>query len=182
MTWTSPSDRTTGTLITAAMWNQMLGATGDIAFLYGSPACRVYHSANQSVSSGAALAALAFDSERFDTDGMHDTATNNSRITIQTAGVYAVAVGISWSGTSSGPYVTTIRLNATTDIAYQYTVYTSSPAPGAGLRYVLTAPPYKFAAADYVEVFVAQTTGGSLNVLATGNYSAEFAAAWLSSG
>lgn len=31
MTWTTPSDRTTGTLITAAMWNQMLGASGNVS-------------------------------------------------------------------------------------------------------------------------------------------------------
>lgn len=31
MTWTALSDRTTGTLVTAAMWNQAVGVTGDLA-------------------------------------------------------------------------------------------------------------------------------------------------------
>lgn len=143
------------------------------------PACRVFHNADQAVAS-TSLVTLAFNSERFDTDTMHDTVTNNSRITFNTAGVYAVSVGIHWSGSSSGNYETIILLNGTTAIGYHYV--TVPTGAGAGPRYVLCAPPYKFAAADYVQAQVRQDSGGSLNVQVQGNWSAEFSAVWQGPG
>ncbi len=51
--------------------------------------CRVYHSTDQSIPNGS-FEFLAFDSEDYDTDEMHDTVINNERITIKTPGIYAI--------------------------------------------------------------------------------------------
>ena len=58
-----------------------------MAFTEGA---RVYHDANQTVPLDSDLI-LAFNSERWDTDGIHDPVTNNSRLTCQTAGKYVIA-------------------------------------------------------------------------------------------
>lgn len=51
-------------------------------------ATRVYQTGTTSLNT--TWASLAFAAESFDTDGLHDNVTNNSRITIGTAGKYAV--------------------------------------------------------------------------------------------
>lgn len=42
--------------------------------------CRLTHSVNQNVNTGV-LTAIAFDTEKWDPSGLHDTVTNNTRIT-----------------------------------------------------------------------------------------------------
>jgi hypothetical protein len=49
--------------------------------------CKVRHSVAQSIPD-ITYTIVAFDTEDADTDNMHDPVTNNSRITIQTAGRY----------------------------------------------------------------------------------------------
>ena len=50
--------------------------------------CRVYAGTGTSLST--TFASVAFNTENFDTDTMHDNSTNNSRITIKTAGKYSI--------------------------------------------------------------------------------------------
>lgn len=52
-------------------------------FLNSFHGCRVYKSATQTVSAGV-TDVVTFNSEDYDTDTLHDTVTNNSRITIPT--------------------------------------------------------------------------------------------------
>jgi hypothetical protein len=59
--------------------------------LQNVPSCRLYHSASQTVPANQAqLSPIAYNGERWDTDNMHDTVTNNGRITIQTPGRYLI--------------------------------------------------------------------------------------------
>ncbi len=67
---------------------------------------RVYHSANQEIASGGSIV-LAFDSERWDTDNIHDPITNNSRLTCRTAGKYLLTGCVHWEtkpGDALGDY------------------------------------------------------------------------------
>lgn len=127
----------TATGATTANWQTPAGGASDIS-------CRVYQSAGTSV--GTSLGAIPFNSESFDTNTMHDNATNNTRITFTTAGKYSVsgtvntdANAASWAG---------IRLNGSTYLATN----------GAGNAGATTANGtnvetiYDFAAADYVEL------------------------------
>lgn len=179
MGYTAPTTRTTGTLITASMWNTDL--VDNVGFLANPPACRVYHNTTQSISD-ATETTVSFNSERWDTAAMHDTATNNSRITISTAGLYVVTCNLQMATAADyGIIRAHFRLNGTTYIAItdiQQTV-AASVAPCVALTTV-----YKFVANDYVEVRIYQdnTANAARNLLSTANFSPEFAATWIGLG
>ena len=61
---------------------------------------KVYNNANISVPN-AQTTLIAFNSEMFDTDSMHSTSTNPSRITINTAGKYLVHAHVEWVQTGA---------------------------------------------------------------------------------
>ena len=124
------------------------------------PACRVYHNANQTLGAGTVL---AFNSERYDNNAMHDTVTNNSRITFNVPGVYEI--GFHSVCTAAGDTLY-IRVNGLTDIAYDN--------PGTQIKMFTT---YNFSAGDYIEIY---KTGGANTFNYTANYSTEFYATWVS--
>lgn len=180
MGYTAPTTRATGYLVTAANWNTDL--VDNITFLANPPACRVYHSVNQSITHGA-LTTLAFNSERYDTASLHDTVTNNSRITIPVAGIYTVTTHVVWQAdTDYTRRIVDILLNGATLIARK-----DDESPGHVVAldegWALTTA-YKFAVNDYVEVRVFQqnTSVGANNVMTFANYSPEFAATWIGLG
>lgn len=115
---------------------------------------KVYHSTTQVVS-GTAIT-VAWDSETYDTDGYHDTSTNNSRLTAPTDGYYDIGWWVFFS--AAGFHDITIRKNGTTNI--------ESWGPGINFntsaRYGTRVTHY-LNAGDYVELRVVQTGGGNLN-------------------
>ncbi len=135
-------------------------------------ACRVFHDANQSILSGVQTV-LAFNSERFDTDAMHDNVTNNSRITINTAGKYIVACQIRWAVAATADMrLLTITLNGVTTIANLPTgieVYSNVIQYAQALTTM-----HDFAAGDFLEAEVLQDSGGALNVTSQAQSSPEF--------
>jgi len=137
------------------------------------PACRVYNNVALSIPNATGVA-LTFNSERYDSDGMHDTVTNNNRITCKTAGVYVITTNVEFVANGTGNRQLYIRLNGSTVIGYVTDVPSGSVAHIANLTV-----PYALVVNDYLEVLVAQTSGAALNVSASGNYSPEFAATWI---
>lgn len=131
-----------------------------------NPACRVYHSLDQSIPTGAGFTALAFDSERFDTEDMHDVATNNSRITCKTAGKYLIIGNIKWAANATGTRSVRILLNGSTEIAFNRV-----PNNGASTTvFHSVSSIYAFDVGHYVELSVQQNSGGALNAT---SYSAD---------
>jgi hypothetical protein len=176
MPYTSPATQTAGGIGTAAWANSVKAATD---FLANPPACRVYHTAAQSVANDSQLI-LAFNSERFDTDNMHSTVTNNSRITFNTAGVYVVTAAVEFIVGTYEYLGVNIRLNGGSFIAVDDAPVASAVYSNG--RTVSTL--YKFNAGDYVEVRVFQRNAAAAarNVLRTANYSPEFSAVWVGAG
>lgn len=130
---------------------------------------RVYHNANQSITD-ATVTALAFNSERADTNTIHDTVTNNSRLTCQTAGVYSVVFSAAFAANATGYRYIGIRLDGGNILAYQ-----SSLSLGAGQGNLMTVSTvFALAAAQYVEAIVYQNSGGALNVVSNVADSPEF--------
>ena len=128
---------------------------------------RVYHDANQTIAS-ATNTILAFNSERFDTDTIHDTVTNNSRLTCKTAGKYLIIGSIKWQSTSAGNYRRTqIYLNGATSIAE------ANIGPENEWQITVSCI-YDLAVNDYVEIRVIQDSGVSLTVNSVANSSPEF--------
>lgn len=93
---TVPAPRTwsNGDEPTAAMLNTDLRDAYD-GFFWNPPRCRVYKASSQSLATGA-QAVLTWDSEVFDSDGMHDPSSNPTRLTVRTAGIYEITVHIEW--------------------------------------------------------------------------------------
>lgn len=164
MAWTSPSTRATGDLITASIWNADI--VNNLTAL--AAGARVYHNAAQSIANSTPTV-LAFNSERYDTDTIHDTVTSNSRLTCKTAGKYLIAASVEFAGNATGYREVALLLNGATVIANQ-----TVPSGLAGALSVAVAAEYALAVNDYVEARVFQTSGGPLNVNVTGNYSPEF--------
>lgn len=121
---------------------------------------RAYHNADQSLSN-ITLTAIALNSERNDTDVIHDTSTNNSRLTCKTAGVYLIVGQLTYAANATGIRKCAIRFNGTTYIGNQDNLNS-----GASLACpVSTATIYPMAVNDYVEMVGYQDSGGSLNVM-----------------
>jgi len=131
-----------------------------------NPACRVYHNAAQSIPNGVGTA-LAFNSERFDTDTMHDLVTNNSRITCKTAGIYLMSASIEYAESAVGIRAVYFILNGGTAIGHITQNASSNMRQSASTIYSLSVN-------NYLECFVYQNSGGVLDINSSGNYSPEF--------
>ena len=131
---------------------------------------RAYLTGTQALANTTATA-VGFPSETFDTDGFHDTVTNNSRMTVPAGkgGTYVV-VGAAWfAANATGDRRALLYVNGSavtwSDVINAGGVY----APIALVSDVLV-----LAAGDYVQLFAYQSSGGSLNLdgngLSTGMY------------
>jgi hypothetical protein len=118
-----------------------------------------------------------FTSERYDTDSMHDNGTNPSRLTCVTAGVYRVTANAEWAVNITGIRRIEFLVNGTTVIASDQVGGLS----GQAVRQTLVTD-WKFAAGDYVQLRVYQTSGGSLTLQRAASYAPEMSMAYVGSG
>lgn len=153
-----------GDVLTAAWCDTV---RDDLEFLVDPPACSVYHNTTQSQTTGTALTALAANSENYDNDSMHSTVTNNSRITIQTAGRYEVGAVVSWAANATGNRALAFAKNGVGVNDYLVDIRTGTATNSTGISGSRTLV---LAAGDYVEVSVWQTSGGNLNATLTEFY------------
>lgn len=175
MPYTDPGAVTTGTTITSTWGNAVRTAE---QFLANPPQCRVYNSAAISIAVSGTAQALTFNSERFDTDTMHDTVTNPGRITFKTAGAFHCWACVEFAANATGYRQIYFRKNGATIIAVQ-----SMQAPPATVGGAMNlSVVYKFAVNDYIECFAAQSSGGALNVVANLEWSPEFGATYVGLG
>jgi len=129
---------------------------------------RVYDAGNQTISNTTDTA-VAFDSERWDTDTIHDTSTNNSKLTCNTAGKYLISGNIQWDGNSTGTRIVFIKLNGATVIAKSSTNITDA----SNFQMQCTTI-YDLAVTNYVELFVRQSSGDDLAIELNANFTNEF--------
>ncbi len=134
---------------------------------------RVYNSANEAITT-ATFTALTFDSERYDNGGLHSTVSNTSRLTAQKAGAYSLWGNVYFDANATGLRQVRIKLNAVTWIAVESGL---PQTDGTALLTVSTL--HRLSVGDYVELVVYQSSGGNLNVVASGDFSPEFAMQWL---
>lgn len=165
---TVPSEDTAvvGGKITAAYGNADLRDA--INFLAsGMPRVSVSHSAAHSHTSGTSLL-LAWDTEAYDTDVMHDTATLNSRLVAKTAGTYQVTARQAFAANATGIRSLDVRKNAAGSAAGGTRVGYDSQTPVSGaVTSVAVICDVVLAANDYLEAFGFQTSGGALSDDAT---------------
>jgi hypothetical protein len=169
------AERISDTWITnSAFEGALLLGTAAPGAAWGYPdGARVYNNAALTIPDTTGTL-LTFNAERYDNGGLHDTVTNNSRLTAQKAGKYTIWAGVEWALNTTGFRMVAIRLNGTTNIA----LVTANGTTGNTTDQSISTL-YHLAAGDYVEVMVWQTSGGNLNVSVGGSYSPEFAMQWL---
>jgi hypothetical protein len=123
--------------------------------------CMAVASASQTIANATDTAVAFGGTDLYDTDGFHDPATNNSRITIPTGkgGKYRFETMIRWDGNSSGARSIKFYINGSEG----QTVY-RAPAFAAGA--VINTPSFtlNLSAGDYVQIYVNQTSGGNVDI------------------
>lgn len=140
---------------------------------YNDYSARAYNTAAIALTSGTATL-LTLDSERWDTDTIHSTSSQTSRLTATTAGKYQMTGHVEFAGnTGAGLRRLEILLNGSTVIASEDCAVSDTSDPATTTRCSL-ATHYNLAATDYVELRARQTVTSSLNITAGSNYSPEF--------
>jgi hypothetical protein len=120
---------------------------------------RAYHSVSISVPHNS-VTTLSMDSELWDTDTMHDTVTNNSRITAKTKGKYTLSTDITFANNTTGGRAVLMRINGSTVIMRQDTL-----AIGGIIDMSMNmSTEYELDVNDFVLVQAFQTSGGALDV------------------
>jgi hypothetical protein len=175
-TWTTPATFTASSTLTAATLNaeikdhlnwlkgafDQLNVTTDTAKAKITPAlvgCEAYNSSAITLTT-AILTVLPMNSERFDSDAFHDTATNNSRLTIPTGmgGYYLIGGKVQWAANLTGNRLALIFKNNATNLAYNN--YQAGNVEARCTPVTLSL----MAATDYVELYAYQNSGGNLDV------------------
>lgn len=121
------------------------------------PAARLTISAASVSIPNNANTAVAFDVEDIDTDSMHDTAVNNTRIMIKTPGLYLIQGDFSFTATASGQRVINISVNGSLEAAEN----DGSPSVGAHSS-LQTGIIKRLSVGDYIELVAFQNSGGSI--------------------
>lgn len=162
----------TGDLLTATAWNNQVTNVNNYRVV---AACRARNTTNQSIPNNSTTV-VSFPSEDYDTDDMHSTSVNTSRLTITTPGVYAVSAGVVWDINGTGLRVCTLRINGTTNIAD----ISQTNVGAANFTSQTLTTHYSFVLNDYVELTVYQNSGGALNARGdVGPYGLWLCAAWV---
>jgi len=117
--------------------------------------CKIIKTSDQSISNNT-MTTINWNSELYDTDGMHDNSTNNSRITIKTAGKYSILAQSEWGANSGGFRFLEIIKNGVDSIARVR--HLAENASEHNISFV-----GEFAVNDYIELIVFQDTGGNLD-------------------
>jgi hypothetical protein len=123
------------------------------------PSCKVFKSAAQSLPNNG-YTVLTFDSERWDTDTIHDTVTNNSRLTCHTAGRYLIDFTVEFAANGSGYRQSFMQVNGT---ALGVSVTTNPTTVGGIITSNPAAQVWPLNVSDYVELVAFQSSGGALN-------------------
>lgn len=142
------------------------GAPSFYAFHYpwglGPPSVRIRRSTSQSIPDTAETVITGLNVESTDLNQMHDTAVNDSRITFQVPGYYRIAATVLWEpqATPVGFRRLFIRKNGeAANIASA--LIKDAHSTLAHPQYASTT--FRFQYGDYIEMVVAQNSGGALD-------------------
>lgn len=167
-TYNTFTNVSTGDVLTATNFNNVLTNVGNYRV---PPLCLLRKNSGQALTDATDTALTWSSSEElYDTDSMHDTSTNTTRITPTTAGLYLFTAQDAVTATPTVYHILSIRLNGTTYIAYQR---------AGAIDFVQTsAVAYMNGTTDYVEMLVA-ISGTGRTIAHTSSVATTFSAAWL---
>jgi hypothetical protein len=154
---------------------------GTAEFASSIPAVRVTRTTNQGVLNDTGTS-LNFNSERYDTAGMHSNTSNLSRLTAPVTGIYAVTVAFKWQNQAfaSGRRLFVLRKNGATEVGIEEVSPSVNPNGGPDVNF---ATMLRLAAGDFIEAQVVQNSGGTLPIIASqGENGPNFSMTWLAPG
>jgi hypothetical protein len=163
-----PSQETAavGQFIAASLWNDDVRDAVD--FLLSPPRCRLWSTAAVSATTST-YTAMTWNSEDYDTDGMHSTSSNTSRITIVTPGLYQLSGVLGWAGNATGRRWQQWYLNGVSLGVDYSTIFYAGGSSAIEMPAATTC--VELIAGDYVELFGWQDSGVNLNMNPTTSYS-----------
>jgi hypothetical protein len=175
-----PSEIGTGAVGASEVADESLGTA---EFASSIPAAKVTATAGQTIPNNQ-FRTLNFNSERYDTAGMHSLTSNNSRLTAPVTGIYAITVNIRWDDSgfgdrqltlvkSGGPTPGTIGLAREAKNG-------SGPPQDAPYQNISTVA--RLTAGEFVEASVVQGSGFNLALRKEVEMSPEFSMTWLAPG
>lgn len=159
----TPPDFTAGQVLTAA---ELDSVSTVLNFWASPPRVHVYNSTALTHTTSSTWYLHTWDSELYDTDTIHSTSTNTSRLVIQTAGVYEIVGQCGFDNNSTGTRGVNIRLNsAGSQTGGTSLVQTNGPpTPDTSSCHIATPVIlYELVAGDYLEMFSVQRSGGTLD-------------------
>jgi hypothetical protein len=121
---------------------------------------KVYNNGTQSVSSGAETI-ITFGGEEYDTDAIHSTGSNTGRMTAHASGKWRFKAVCPIAANATGSRAAGFRKNGS---GYMRGGYAYGVATSANPTAILLVMDCQLTAGDYVETFVYQNSGSSLNV------------------
>jgi hypothetical protein len=136
------------------------------------PSCRVARSSDQTNLGNNAQTTINWDVEDWDTDGIHDNVTNNTRLTCRTAGKYLVHIDV-WLSPIPGAgahRIINFMKNGTTVL--DHSVVLSSGR--GGISMVMDLVP-----GDYVESAIYQDSGSTMTLTYVAGRSPTFGMTYL---
>jgi hypothetical protein len=134
--------------------------------------CVLHNSANISISNSGNTT-LTWDTEDLDSDTMHDTGTNPSRLIFKTAGTYIVGYKLYFAAVSGYYFNAYTALNGDTTNYIHRALLDQSAAASASIA-IDTSFIRQFALNDYIEVVCTQNYSSARNVLHQSHYSPYF--------
>lgn len=126
--------------------------------------CVVYQTVVQALPNQA-WTALTFDAEHYDTDAMHSTTTQNSRIVIPVSGTYLLVGGVAFAFNATGRRGAQWAVGGVANAFGALTMLPTLTAAGSNPALAATSLPLRLTAGQYVELQAFQDTGAALNTL-----------------
>lgn len=160
---------TAGAILTAAQLNTQIVASG--GFLINRPLCSVSNAAGIASAASGTSTLIPFDVENEDTDNMHSTVTNPSRVIFQTLGLWALNPFSGWPSNATGSRVVDLRLNAAGSSAGGTKIAGGSAQGHLLSDNIQVSYTWRYRAqniGDYTEMFITQNSGGALAVTGSG--------------
>lgn len=167
MAYTTPRTWVTGELVTSAYMNA--NVRDNVSALANPAACLAYRSGAQSIPTGVTTA-IAFDSETYDTDAMHDSSGAQTKLTFNKAGIYIITLNFRWLTNGVGERHGLLRINGATELG-------RDSKAGASITLDLghsVTHSDKYAAGEYAEALAYQSSGGALNIQGFARFTATF--------
>ncbi len=178
-----------GTVPTVKSWadgekppySDLQNVTAALEFLLSPPKVKLTQTSSQTVPTNT-LTLFQWHAEELDTDSMHSTIINNTRITPQTPGIYKGWFMVSWNGVGSAADQTgERRAQLMKNGGFFYPLRQQRGPQTNGLD--VSVGPQRFhvpmnGSTDYLEVMLFQSSGASMQTRISGAATSQFYMRW----